>query len=135
MDEKEYAQMANKNQYVLNVAELKYVSIINEDQYVLIAMKLKYANMKNAEFCKICKGYQICIHDKQKTRYIEWKLCDESSFCEYDKISLCTLDLLYVNIVKNIVVHNYVKLRDVKRKNTKYEDYCLFCYINLFPEK
>jgi hypothetical protein len=74
--------------------------------------------------CKICKGSGICIHDKQKRKCFECKgneicihkkqkpqckLCGGSSLC---KSEWCE-----------------------KIANKKYEGYCLFCYVNLFPDK
>lgn len=56
--------------------------------------------------CLICKGSQTCGHGKQKCRC---KICDGRDLC---KGPLCE-----------------------NRANPQYEGHCLFCYVNLFPDK
>jgi hypothetical protein len=65
---------------------------------------------KNKSICIDCGGSQICIHNKRKTRC---KLCDGKDLC---KTEWCET---YISTIS---------------KN-KYEGYCLFCFIHLFPEK
>jgi hypothetical protein len=61
---------------------------------------------KNRSICQICKGSQICSHEKLKAYC---KSCDGSRLC---KSPLCEISA-----------------------NKKYENYCLRCYIHLFPEQ
>lgn len=61
---------------------------------------------KRKTFCKICKGSQICEHNKQKAKC---KTCGGSSLC---KSTWCETT-----------------------GNKKYEGFCFFCYVNLFPDK
>ena len=61
---------------------------------------------KIKSYCKECGGSSICEHGKQKS---QCKECGGSSLC---KSEWCE-----------------------KTKNKKYDDYCLFCYVNLFPDK
>ena len=56
--------------------------------------------------CKECGGSAICIHGLRKTRCKE---CGGSGLC---KSSWCET-----------------------QRNKKYEGYCLYCFINLFPDK
>ena len=60
---------------------------------------------KQKQFCKDCKGSWICIHNKRKDYCKE---CDGRELC---KSQWCSV-----------------------MKNKKYEGYCLFCYVNLFPD-
>ncbi len=55
--------------------------------------------------CKVCKGSQICKHNKQKSRCKE---CGGSQLC---KSKWCE-----------------------KHGNKKYDGYCLFCYVHLYPD-
>ena len=64
---------------------------------------------KNKSICIDCGGSQICIHNKRKTRC---KLCDGKDLC---KTEWCET---YISTIS---------------KN-KYEGYCLFCFIHLFPD-
>ena len=60
---------------------------------------------KRKRYCKECLGSQICIHNKRKTKCRE---CDGSELC---KSIFCE-----------------------KSKIKKYNNYCLTCCINLFPD-
>jgi hypothetical protein len=61
---------------------------------------------KQKHLCKECDGSQICFHKKRKTRCKE---CDGKELC---KSSWCETQC-----------------------NQKYDGYCLYCYMNLFPDK
>jgi hypothetical protein len=61
---------------------------------------------KQKAVCVKCNGSQICIHKKLKSHC---KLCGGSELC---KSSWCETT-----------------------RNRKYEGYCLFCYVNKFPDK
>jgi len=61
---------------------------------------------KHKSACVECKGSQICIHNKHK-QYC--KPCGGSALC---KLELC-----------------------ITRGIKKYEGYCAYCYVNLFPDK
>jgi hypothetical protein len=56
--------------------------------------------------CRDCKGSAYCTHDKQKSRCKE---CDGKDLC---KVPLCET-----------------------RGQTKYDGYCVRCFVNLFPDK
>ena len=115
---------------------------------------------KRKERCTECKGSQICIHNKRKERCIE---CGGSQVCEHAKIKsycvecrgsqICEHDRIRYQCVEcggdRICLHK-------KRKshcktcggsalcksewceitaNSKYDGYCLNCFIHLFPER
>jgi len=78
---------------------------------------------KRKEYCKECGGNQICCHNKYKSHCKE---CQGSSFCIHNKpkrrCEICDgRDLCQTPLCG-------------KRKNLKYNNYCLLCCINLFPE-
>ena len=93
-------------------------------------------------FCKECGGSQICEHNKQKTTCKE---CGGSSICEHGKMKSYCKECGGSQICK----HNRFK-KICKEcggsalcksewcettSKTKYEHYCLVCYINMFPDK
>jgi hypothetical protein len=80
----------------------------NKNKYnCLICYPSSYCeHNRQKKYCKECSGSQICIHKKQKSKC---KKCGGSSLC---KSEWCE-----------------------KTANKKYEGYCLFCYVNLFPDK
>jgi hypothetical protein len=95
--------------------------------------------------CKDCKGNSICIHNKRKTRC---KDCQGGSICLHDKIrSSCRIcnSSLYCSL---FCKHNKEKRRCKecggsalcksewceKKAIKKYNNYCLTCCINLFPD-
>jgi hypothetical protein len=91
-------------------------NFINE-KYGLYCIQHKKENMfdvihhkcmhnKRPEVCRICNGSQICEHNKCKNNC---KICGGSSLC---KSSWCET-----------------------AKNSKYEGYCLRCFVHLFPDK
>ena len=61
---------------------------------------------KRKSDCILCKGSQICVHNKRKYYCI---VCDGSALCKFEWCETTA--------------------------NKKYEGYCLFCYVNLFPDK
>uniref|UniRef100_A0A6C0AZH9 Uncharacterized protein n=1 Tax=viral metagenome TaxID=1070528 RepID=A0A6C0AZH9_9ZZZZ len=102
---------------------------------ICIHNKLKYS-------CKECKGSAICIHNKKKDscngckgsaickhninkRYC--KECDGSGYCIHNKIKT------YCKICGGscLCKSSWCETRSTK----KYEHFCLFCFIHLFPEK
>ena len=111
--------------------------------------------------CKECSGKGFCIHDKQKTRCKECggsalcvhnkrkdncKECDGSRFCIHNKYR----DYCKECGGKGFCIHGKRKNRckecggsqicktplcDTQARNKKYDGYCMFCYIHLFPDK
>ena len=79
---------------------------------------------KRSSYCKECKGSQICLHNKEKRNCRD---CGGQSFCIHNKwkthCKLCGGSAL----CKNEWCETTSK--------TKYEHYCLVCYINMFPDK
>jgi hypothetical protein len=79
---------------------------------------------KIKRFCKECHGTSFCIHDKRKSRC---SICDGSDFCEHEK---------YKNRCKPCGGSALCKSEWCETTgNPKYDKYCLFCYINLFPDQ
>jgi hypothetical protein len=79
--------------------------------------KLKYN-------CKECGGSGYCEHDKLK-KYC--KECGGSGICEHNKYKAYCKDCGGSALCKSIWCETIA--------NPKYENYCVYCYINLFPEK
>ena len=97
---------------------------------------------KIKSYCKECGGSQICEHNKQKTKCKE---CDGSSICEHEKIKsyckecggsqICKHNR-FKKICKECGGSALCKSEWCETKSiTKYEHYCLVCYINMFPDK
>ena len=91
--------------------------------------------------CKDCGGNQICIHNRQKSIC---KDCGGSQICIHNRLkSTCKdcggNDICIHNKLKNRCKHCGgndicpVKYCD-KRKNKKYNNYCMRCCIHLFPD-
>ena len=78
---------------------------------------------KRKEYCKECGGSQICIHNKYKSNCKE---CKGSSYCIHDKIKICCKICDGSSLCKSIWCE--------RRKNPKYNGYCLLCFIHLFPD-
>ena len=74
--------------------------------------------------CKDCHGSRICKHNKQKSTCRD---CDGSAFCKHDKYKQLCSECGGSALCKT-------KLCET-RGNPKYENYCVYCYINLFPDK
>jgi hypothetical protein len=115
---------------------------------------------KLKQICNECKGGSICEHNKRKSRCIK---CDGSGFCKHGKnktickpcggSAYCIHDKLKTICIickgGSICEHNkekrYCRLCDGSRLckselcettiNSKYEGYCLLCYVDLFPDK
>jgi hypothetical protein len=75
------------------------------------------------EYCKECKGSQICIHDKRKS---VCKECRGSALCIHGKQKQNCNDCGGSALCKSSWCE--------KKKIPKYNNYCLNCCINLFPE-
>lgn len=93
--------------------------------------------------CKKCIGSSICEHNKNK--YI-CEICNPSSYCEHNKQKRYCTDCMISTIIcihkKQKSKCNYCGGSSLckskwceKTANKKYEGYCLFCYVNLFPDK
>jgi hypothetical protein len=110
--------------------------------------------------CRECNGQEICEHNRQKNKCKE---CGGSSICQHNKIrSRCREcgggSICEHNREKSrckecggnaFCIHNKEKSRCKPcggsqlckslwcetRKHPKYEDYCLSCFVNLFPDK
>lgn len=115
---------------------------------------------KRKEICIACGGSGICEHDKIKS---QCKECVGSRFCEHGKrksrcitcggSELCDHKKIKRNCVEckgsGICEHNQRRSRCIICKgsdicksewcstygNSKYKGYCLFCFVNLFPDK
>lgn len=93
---------------------------------------------KRKSYCKECKGSQICIHDKLKTHCKE---CKGSQICIHDKVKLCCLKCGGSKYCIHKTYKGMCRICDDKLlcKNklckitgmSKYEGYCVRCYINL----
>ena len=92
--------------------------------------------------CKDCKGSKICIHKKRKSRCIE---CGGSELCVHNRQKGKCKDCGGYGICEHNKYKQQCKICDgsllcksewcEKTANKKYEGYCLFCYVNLFPDK
>ena len=78
---------------------------------------------KRKEYCKECDGSQICIHNKCKSNCKE---CNGSCFCVHNKQKIRCKDCDGSDLCKSTFCE--------KRKIKKYNNYCLSCCVNLFPE-
>lgn len=95
---------------------------------------------KKKEICKQCKGSQICIHNKDKTYCRE---CCGSAYCHHDTIKSYCKECKGSQICKhNKIIHNcntcggssLCKSEFCETiANKKYDNYCVHCFINLFP--
>ena len=93
---------------------------------------------KRKAYCKECKGSQICIHDKLKTNCKE---CKGSQVCIHNKIKQNCLECGGSRYCIHKIYKGMCRICDDKLlcKNklckitgmTKYNDYCVRCYINL----
>jgi hypothetical protein len=92
--------------------------------------------------CKICKGSQICEHNKRKNIC---KLCKGNQICEHNRIKSQCKDCF-----GGIFCEHQKRKSNCKTcggsalcksewcettANSKYEGYCLNCFIHLFPDK
>ena len=74
--------------------------------------------------CKECGGSSICEHGKVKTRCKE---CGGSAFCEHGKQKARCRDCGGSALCRNSWCNTHA--------TKKYENYCLHCYIHMFPDK
>lgn len=74
--------------------------------------------------CKECKGTKICEHDLYKPYCKE---CGGSQICKHDKQKQTCKECEGSDLCKS----SWCEVR--KRKDL--EDYCFFCYVNIYPEK
>ena len=79
---------------------------------------------KQKSNCKECDGSGICEHKKQKSNCKE---CDGSEICEHKKQKSNCKEYEGSILCKSTWCEKYA--------NKKYEGYCLFCYVNIFPDK
>ena len=97
---------------------------------------------KRKQYCKECGGSSICEHEKIKS---QCKECGGSSICEHGKIKSQCKECGGSSICEHGKQKSRCKecggsslcksLWCEKIANKKYEKYCLFCYVNLFPDK
>jgi hypothetical protein len=74
--------------------------------------------------CKECKGTGICKHNKHKSHCKE---CDGSTYCQHKKLKTYCKQCGGSALCKSTWCESY--------KNPKYDNYCVYCFINLFPDK
>ncbi len=79
---------------------------------------------KRKIYCKDCGGSGICEHNKQKQFCKE---CKGSHICEHNKLKKYCKECDGYSLCKSEWCE--------KIGNKKYEGYCLFCYVHLFPDK
>ena len=79
---------------------------------------------KQKSICKECHGSQICVHNKQKSICME---CGGSGICEHKKQKAQCKSCGGSSLCKSSWCE--------RKKNKKYDNYCLYCYVNLNPEK
>jgi hypothetical protein len=76
------------------------------------------------QICRECGGVAICEHDKQRTNCKE---CGGSAFCKHGKRKACCKECGGSALCKTPNCETF--------KSKHYDDYCLPCFIHLFPEK
>lgn len=96
---------------------------------------------KQKRYCYDCKGSSVCEHKKRKS---ECKECNGSRICEHKKRKSQCIDCegSYICVHKKLKSHckecggsSLCKSEWCEKQgNPKYEKYCLFCYINLYPD-
>ncbi len=79
---------------------------------------------KQKYFCKDCGGSQICEHNKHKANC---KDCGGASICMHNKQKAYCKECNGSQLCKSSWCET--------RSNPKYENYCLTCFIHLFPDK
>ena len=97
---------------------------------------------KRKEVCINCKGNQICEHNKRRIRCV---LCGGSQICEHNKEKSECKECLGSSICEHNKYKRYCKECGGSSlcksdwceitANSKYEGYCLNCFIHLFPDK
>ena len=156
LDEKNYITVNLKRTYIQNCIHNRRKNICKECKGNQICV---HNIIKSV--CKNCKGGSICVHNNRKT---SCKECIGGSICDHNKLKrLCKEckgnGICLHNIQKfvcreckgnGICLHNIQK-RNCKQcggsalcknnwcetfaKNPKYEGYCAYCFINMFPDK
>jgi hypothetical protein len=95
---------------------------------------------KSKYTCKECGKY-FCEHGKRKSKCVE---CGGSEICVHKRLKGKCIDCGGYGICKHKKFKQYCKECDGSRLcksewcekfSTKYDGYCLFCYVNLFPDK
>jgi hypothetical protein len=79
---------------------------------------------KYKQTCFDCGGSQTCNHGKQKQSCRE---CGGSAFCKHGKYKQSCFECGGSALCKTPLCET--------RGNPKYENYCVYCFINTFPEK
>jgi len=95
---------------------------------------------KSKKHCRDCDGVSLCIHRRVK---IYCKLCEGSSICEHDKIRYQCRECGGKRFCKHGKNKAYCKECGGRQlcksphctttKSTKFDGYCLQCYINANP--
>ena len=135
-DCKKTANFNNEGQKPLYCGTHKLKGMININVY----SKCEHGRQKSR--CRDCGGSSICEHGKVKDRCRD---CGGSAFCEHGKFKNKCRDCGGSGICK----HGKQKQKCYEcggsalckndwcstRANKKYDGYCMFCYINTFPDK
>lgn len=79
---------------------------------------------KQRSHCKICHGSAICPHNKSKYMCHE---CGGNGICQHDKQKSRCKECGGKDLCKSTLCET--------RASKKYDGYCLFCFIHLFPDK
>ena len=79
---------------------------------------------KQKSYCKECGGSAFCDHGKPKSYCKE---CGGSAICEHGKQKYYCKECGGSALCKSEWCEKYA--------NKKYEGYCLFCYVNLYPNE
>ncbi len=121
-------KICEHNKFKKQCKECKGSQICEHDKYKPTCKECKGSAFckhgKQRPKCKDCGGSAFCEHGIQRS---SCKDCGGSAFCKHDKkkryckecggAALCKLDLCET------------------RKNNKCDGYCMYCYVNLFPEQ
>ena len=75
--------------------------------------------------CKECGGGSICQHNKVRS---QCKECGGSNYCIHNKCKIYCKECGGSYLCKSSWCHTIAKTK-------KYEGYCLYCFIQLFPDK
>jgi hypothetical protein len=88
---------------------------------------------KQKDYCVKCHGSQICIHNKQKSTC---KKCDGSAICLHRKrrstCKECNGSAFCTHGGSKVCKSSWC---ETTISSKKYEGYCAYCYVNLFPDK
>ena len=79
---------------------------------------------KRKDICKDCKGSSICQHNRERSKCKE---CNGGSICQHNRqrshCHTCSPNSNY-----------FCKHCHYYTANKKYKNYCMTCYVNLFPD-